>query len=424
MLVGAACSDVADRRKRQPKRPALTIQQILRPACVLFILLLSSAALAEAPAGPVPNPEPESGPAAKPAESQVVQVLDALWSKVSISTKWYVSYAAGQEDGESFNRTHVGRGYLTFKFKPVKWFESRVTMDTHQDDLGDWKVRLKYLYGRFKIPVETPVVTEPNIELGIAHGPWFDYEEHINGYRAEGKMFLERNSIFNSADLGFTIGGLLGEKLDDDYQKKVSKKYPGKYGSFAFGVYNGGGYHAAEQNEDKVIESRISLRPLGFVLPHWQVSHVLVHGKGNTPEEPDWDLNAFLTSFEHQYFAVTAQLGFGEGNQKGDKLEDDGGAMDLFGYSFFGEVKLPWIQSSLIGRYDYFDWGTDGGKSPTRRIIGGHAFHFLPHNFILASVDFVDHGDAGIPNDQQAKLTLQIKRARHIALLPFTSAHF
>ncbi|MBW2456574.1 MAG: hypothetical protein JRI68_18800, partial [Deltaproteobacteria bacterium] len=217
------------------------------------------------------------------------------------------------------------------------------------------------------------------------------------------------NSIFNSADLGFTVGGLLGEKLDDDYQKKVSKKYPGKYGSFAFGVYNGGGYHAAEQNEDKVIESRISLRPLGFVLPHWQVSHVLVHGKGNTPEEPDWDLNAFLTSFEHQYFVVTAQLGFGEGNQKGDKLEDDGSAMDLFGYSFFGEVKLPFIHSSLIGRYDYFDWGTDGGKSPTRRIIAGHAFHFLPHNFILASLDRVDYLDEGVPTDQQAKLTLQIK---------------
>ncbi|MBW2459404.1 MAG: hypothetical protein JRI68_33230, partial [Deltaproteobacteria bacterium] len=145
-------------------------QRALRPLCALVALLLAASAQAGEAPSPDPDPYPEPEPSEKAAESQVVQVLDDLWSKVSISTKWYLSYAAGQEEGETFNRTHVGRGYLTFKFKPVKWFEPRITMDTHQDDSGDWKVRLKYLYGKFKIPVETPVVTEPNIELGIVHG--------------------------------------------------------------------------------------------------------------------------------------------------------------------------------------------------------------------------------------------------------------
>ncbi len=381
-------------------RPALTTFRILSLSVALSALLMSSPAQATPP----PSPDPDLA-----GESPVVQVLDDVWSKVELSTKWYLSYASGQQDGETFNRTHIGRGYLTLKLKPVKWFEPRVTIDTHQDDSGDWKVRLKYLYGKFKVPVETSVVTEPSIELGMVHGPWFDYEEHINWYRAEGQMFLERNKIFNSADLGFTIGGLLGEKLDEDYQKRVSKKYPGKLGSFAFGVYNGGGYHALEQNEDKVFESRLSLRPLASVVPHWQLSYLFVHGKGNTAEAPDWDLHGVMTSIEHEYFVVTAQLGVGQGNQKGDKLDEDGSAMDLVGYSFFGELKLPLIHSSIIGRYDHFDWGTDGGLSATERVIAGHAFHFLSHNFLLASIDLVSYGDAGIPNDQQAKLTLQVQ---------------
>ena len=146
------------------------------------LLLTLGVARAQEPVSP--EPEPDAVSAEKSSESKALQVVEDLWSKVKISTKWYLSYAAGQDKGETFNRTHVGRGYLTFKFKPVKWFEPRITLDTHQDDAGDWKVRLKYLYGKFKLPVETPVLTEPNIEVGIAHGPWFDYEEHINWYRA------------------------------------------------------------------------------------------------------------------------------------------------------------------------------------------------------------------------------------------------
>ena len=149
-------------------------------ACVLSALLLPQAAQASPAPSPDPYPDPEPEPATKAPESPAVQVLDEVWSKVSFATKWYLSYAGGQKDGEAFNRTHIGRGYVTFKLKPVKWFESRVTTDTHQDDTGDWALRLKYLYGKFKVPIETSVVTEPYIELGLVHGPWFDYEEHIN----------------------------------------------------------------------------------------------------------------------------------------------------------------------------------------------------------------------------------------------------
>ncbi|MFN2223134.1 MAG: hypothetical protein ACK2UH_11310 [Candidatus Promineifilaceae bacterium] len=352
------------------------------------------------------------------AEEAKVSKWKEAWNMVNIGTLWYLGYGVGEQDGESYNREYIGRGYVNIKFKPTDWFQPRVTIDTHQDDAGDFKVRLKYMYGKFIVPIETAYVTEPNIEFGLVHGPWFDYEEHINYYRAQGTMPIERNGVLNSADVGFTIAALLGPKLDKEYQENVNPKYPGKWGSLALGMYNGGGYHAEENNENKVFESRISIRPLGWILPNLQVSHFFIYGKGNTPKEifdddgnylydgePDWMINAFMLSFEHKFFTATAQVATGEGNQKGDKIDSAGKALDAFGYSGFLELKAPCLMSSLIGRYDYWEWG----DTATTRVIAGYAFHFMKHNFILLNVDWVMHDDDSRPDDWQIGLVLQVK---------------
>ena len=365
---------------------------------------------AAAPGDKVPTPAPrkEAGQVTLPG------VLQKIWATTSLSTKWYLGYTVGEAKEESFNKFFVGRGYVTLKMKPLSWFESRVTMDTHQNDEGDWAVRLKYLYAKFKVPLETAVVTEPYVEIGLAHTPWFDFEQNINTYRMEGTMFLERNKLMNSADLGITIGTLLGRRLPEAYQKEVNSKYPGTWGSVALAVFNGGGYHAGEENENKVFQSRISLRPAGPWLPNLQLSHHLVHGKGNTVDSPAWMINSFMASFEHQYFVLTAQLGLGQGNQAGDKVDPvTGESLDFFGYSFFGEAKLPWIRSSVILRLDRFDWHTDGDPSADTRVIAGYAFHFAKKNFVLLSMDRVDYVEEGIPTDWQAKLTLQVVFPTH-----------
>ena len=378
---------LADEEKEAPDEPGVAVGPAAAPGDKI----------------PTPSPNKEAG------ELSLPKVLEKIWATTSLSTKWYLGYTVGEAGEKSFNKFFMGRGYVTLKMKPLSWFEPRITLDAHQDDSGDFKVRLKYLHAKFKVPMETAVITEPYAEIGMAHTPWFDYEEHINNYRMEGTMFLERNKMMNSADLGITIGTLLGRKLPEAYQKKVSNKYPGTWGSVALGVFNGGGYHASEENENKVFQSRISLRPMGPWLPNLQLSHFLVYGKGNTPESPTWMVNNFMASFEQQYFVLTAQVGLGQGNQKGDKVDPlTGEALDFFGYSFFGEVKLPWIRSSAILRVDRFDWNTEGDPSASTRIIAGYAFHFAQKNFVLLSMDRVTHVEEMIPMDWQAKLTLQV----------------
>jgi hypothetical protein len=353
------------------------------------------------PADAPPLPEPTA-----PADRS-----DAAgpWSMIEPGTLWYLHYTGGRGEAKArVNRVSISRGYVTLKFKPVQWFHPRVTLDTHQNEEGDWMVRLKYLYGNFRVPVETEVLTEPHLEVGLVHIPWLDFEEHVNNYRAQGTMLIERNSILNSADLGVTAGGLLGRKLPGEYRNQVSHKYPGTWGSFALGMYNGGGYHAAEENRNKVFMGRLTVRPLGPVLPNLQLSYFNVTGQGNTADSPDWLLNQGLASFEHQYFVLTAQIAAGEGNQKGDKIDAVGESLDLFGWSVFAELKLPWILSSLIGRYDWFDWDTSGGDPGKSRVIAGYAFHFLPHNFLLASLDWVGYDDSARPAETLWMLTLQI----------------
>ena len=107
---------------------------------------------------------------------------------------------------------------------------------------------------------------------------------------------------------------------------------------------------------------------------------------------------------------ATGTYVFGTGNQKGDMVNARGNGMPYRGLSFFAEAKLKMIDSSIIGRYDWFKWGkTDTVEPDTTRFIAGYAWHFLGHNRLLLDVDAVK---LDLPNarwDWNTTLTLQVK---------------
>lgn len=325
--------------------------------------------------------------------------------KINAGFLGFINYQYTTQSGNTSNQFKLSRGYLTMKFKPVNWFTARATLDVHQNTDGDWDTRFKYLYAKFLVPVETKIITKPGIEIGLVHVPWFDYEEHINHYRAEGPMFIERAGIMNSADVGFTVTGLLGEKLDKNIQNKLKTAYPGKYGSFALGLYNGGGYHAKENNNNKVFMSRISIRPLGPIFPNLQASYFFIYGRGNTKDPhtikssdgktisvaaPKWITHDIFVSIEHRLFNITGQYAMGRGNQKGDKIDNKGNALKFNGWSVFGEFKIPRIKISVISRYDRYHWDTQARVS---RLMAGTAYHFFKHSYVLLSFSREDHKD-------------------------------
>ncbi|MBE0425026.1 MAG: hypothetical protein IBX72_00040 [Nitrospirae bacterium] len=324
---------------------------------------------------------------------------------------WYISYQYGEDGkgmGEDFNQFTIKRGYINIRKEFTPWFSARITPDINQmkDDEnnfdGSFTVRLKYLYSQFNIP-DFAFFTNPFIEVGMVHMPWLDYEEHVNFYRCQDTMFLERNSLFNSADLGATFVSLLGGEMDKEYQEKVNHYYPGRYGSMAAGIYNGGGYHASEKNKNKVLEGRLTIRPLPDIIKGLQFSYFGITGKGNKDTNPDWRVNLGFVSYEHEYVTLTGQYYRGKGNQKGtDEYNKDG-------YSFFAEIK-PNKTFSIIGRYDFFDPNDDVKNDENERYIAGVVYHFHKQhkNMVVLDVDHVNYKDSSKKDDKRVQLTLQV----------------
>lgn len=337
-----------------------------------------------------------------------LQDIDGL-NGISISAQWFLSYQNGEQQDNDYNSFLLKRGYVNIKKKFNDRISARITpdisVDGEGDGRGDIEMRLKYCYVRYGFK-NLPGFTNPYFEFGVAHRPWLDYEEHINDYRVEGTMFLERAGILNSADYGITFVTLLGEEMDESFQQNISDAYPGRYGSFSIGVYNGGGYHAVEENENKSVETRLSIRPLPDVIPGLQMSYHGVIGKGNKATSPDWHLNTSFLSWQHRYFVATATYFKGVGNSSGSYVDDKGNALHLTGYSFFTELK-PLSKWSVIFRHDKLHFPDFQPDITGSSWIGGLAYHFMNHSKILLNYDHYDISN--IFDEPQTKFEIAVE---------------
>jgi hypothetical protein len=333
---------------------------------------------------------------------------------VSIGGVSYISYKSMEKSGETTSNFDVRRAYLTIKKPILPGLSSRITIDAHQNDEGDMESRLKYMYVLYKMS-DFSIVTKPAIEFGIVHTPWLDFEQYVNYYRMREKMFIERSGSMNSADFGATFTGLIGGQMDDHYKKSVNRKYPGRYGSFAVGIYNGGGYHAIEENQNKVIEGRLTIRPLPDVIPGLQVSGFGTYGKGNKSggesDLPDWNSFLSMISYEHKYITFTAQYMGGSGNQKGSwtKATDPKTSLDYGGFSLFSEGKLGANWRTIAG-FDSFDPDVDDVNSADNdfvRYYVGIGYDFGHRNILMFDYDVKDIA-VNDENDYWYQLTMQL----------------
>jgi hypothetical protein len=332
---------------------------------------------------------------------------------LQIGALWYLTYQNGESGGSEYNRFTIKRGYINVKKKMAPWLDTRITPDVTQDATGDLKVRLKYVYAKFLFPTKG-IMCKPWLEFGQVHMPWLDFEQKLNYYRVQDKMFVERNGNFNSADFGATFGALLGGEIDKEYQKTVNKRYPGRYGSFAAGIYNGGGYSAKEKNENKALEGRLTIRPVPDDLPGLQFSYFGIYGEGNVADTdemsaPDWRFNLGQVSYEHRYVTLTGTYAAGTGNQKGTFADEETGeAFDHDGYSFFAEIKIPEKKSSIIARYDHYDPNKDNDDDENDRIILGYAYHLPMNSMVLVDVEHVSFADDSRDEDWRLQTSVQI----------------
>lgn len=328
--------------------------------------------------------------------------------QVKVGTTLYMSYQDGQTSGTDYRKFVVKRAYLDVTGKLSNSLSFRLTPDVTQDSTGDYKVRLKYGYGVLST-AKLGFITKPFAEFGMAHTPYIDWDEKIYGYRMQDTIFIERIGTMSSADLGVMVGGLLGGELTADEQKASSSNTPGRYGSFAIGYYNGGGYNGLETNLNKSVEGRLSIRPLPGIIPGLQLTYFGVQGKGNTALEPDWSVNQGTLTFESRYVNFIGDYYTGAGNGAGTAIDaTTKKALDRKGWSGFVEGKLgpSW---SLIARYDDFTPDTRKTDVVQKREIGGICYHLAKGYDLLLDYDKLKYDGTTKPDDTRTQLTFGIK---------------
>ena len=359
--------------------------------------------------------------AARDSDSSVISLADRLSDSSDQSMgelvdehtegQWFLGYRYGDLDQEPVNLFTLKRGYITFKNRfDERWsvrYTQDITLDQEGSDRGNVEFRLKYCYIQYETE-DFLFFSEPAIEAGVVHRPWIDYEQDINPYRVQGTMFLERVGVLSSADFGITFSSLLGGKMSRQYQERVGDEYPGRYGSFSIGIYNGGGYHALEYNQSKNLESRLTLRPFPDFLPGLQFTYNLALGKGNTELAPDFIMHSGFVSYEREYLTLTGQYYSALGNASGSYANSRGHARHNEGYSVFSEYQIPHSPFTVFGRYDFFDSGTMVFPD-SRRLIMGACFYFFRQNKLIIDVDALDKGVNGNWNNRMYEMALEIR---------------
>ena len=253
--------------------------------------------------------------------------------------------------GDSFhNQFTIKRGYVNFRSQLSDRVNARitqdVTIDEEGDGLGDIELRLKYAYVEYEIP-SYKIFNEPVISGGVTSRPWISFEQDVNDYRAQKSMFLDQNDFLPSADYGIAFETGLGESLDEPGLSSNDSRY----GSFAIGVYNGGGYSSIEENNNKLVESRLSVRPAAEKLPGFQVNLFGAIGKGNASYNPDFNIYGAALTYESIRFNTVIQ-----GFQSTDDIRFEGvitpnTPYDFQGWSVFGEFQpIKKIPIFLTGR--------------------------------------------------------------------------
>lgn len=342
------------------------------------------------------------------------------WSdRITLSGLFYLTYQDGRVADEDLSRFYITRGYLTAEAAILPFMSARITFDTAQDlegqGYGDMEVRLKYAFAKFRF-ADRWLLSSPNLEAGIVHEVWLNFEESINLYRMRGPMFMERSGMFNSADFGVTFAAGLGPKLEGEKRALARDTFGTRHGSLALGLYNGAGYHGDERNTDKVVEARLSWRPLPEQVPGLQVSGLLIEGKGNLPADgggpPDWEVANLFVSYQFRRGTATAQVVDGIGNQEGSWIEagDPAAAMPFSGYSAYLEWRLGGRQQwRLNGSFDRLERvAGDGSDFSFRYAYLAVGYDLGRENILLLDVDRRDWDAPARTTDTRVQLVLQV----------------
>jgi len=278
----------------------------------------------------------------------------------------YDDYKSNLADGtlntkKDTSEFEIRRAYFQLKAylldDPKSYY--RITFDVSKDVTGDEKVRAKYAYLYLN-----DIFANTGVELGLAHRPWHDYEEHNAWYyRSISKILIEDKKhgpdLSNSADFG------------------VMLKTRTQYFDADYGIFNGEGYHSVSNGNGMSFEWRTTAHLLGVdgkdkqtKKTYWDASFFGQYNKGHKTvgnENQDLIFAGLHTVYNMPSFLIAAQY------VKSQDTSDTGvSAQAGKGYSVNAEYRLgAEKQYRILGRYDA--WTSDvvpDGQTSTKEDKG------------------------------------------------------
>lgn len=297
-----------------------------------------------------------------------------VFKGLSLGVKGYFEYRNGEGadnagSGLSRDMFRVSRAYLDVKKKLTDDLLVRWTSDYEtKANQSDANVFQKYLYLEYKPPV--PFVSA--LTAGIVPAPYIGYyEDTLWPYRMRDKIPQERFKVLDaSADMGLLLNGKF-KKADADMF------------SYALGVFNNQHYRVNDNNKNKAIEGRFSVRPLAATgvefLKGLELTYFGIRGKDGAESDKGTDKygdhknDTFLTSYNfkdltlgYEYYKTTRFGGTKEANTSIYNESTDGltpgAANKLFfdgakGQTLLAVYRLPGVFKPvrLFGEYALLD---------------------------------------------------------------------
>lgn len=321
--------------------------------------------------------------------------------------------------GDKSSGFELRRNYLQAKayFNDKDYF--RVTMDSTKElesttSYANMYVKYAYLYLDKVLPYT-------GVEIGIAHRPWIDYEEHNSWYyRSINKVLLE-DKFSTAATGGTTTTTSVGPDVMNSADLGVNFQTKTPYISSELGLFNGEGYHAdkaannQQNSSDLSFEWRLTGHLLGngekvgkYKLDEDTYANISFAGlssnnhKDNSQTANDaaeYNRNAYWFHFVYNQpeFLIAAQYDISK-----DKKQDSGDETKLKMWSVNGEYR-PAKDWTVLARYDSMkteysndDTKNDNNVGDASQFIYGVSYHYNKNVKFIASGKTVNAKDETI----------------------------
>ncbi len=358
---------------------------------------------------------------------------DTTAPTANLDTETKVTTASGDKAIYADNSTgfELRRAYLQLKayFNDKDYF--RFTLDTTKELTS--KTSYANTYFKYAYLYLDEVLPYTGVEVGIAHRPWIDYEEHNSWkYRSFNKVVLEEKGtateagvdLINSADLGFNF-------------KTKTEMF-----SSELGMFNGEGYHADKKAANQQNSSDLSLewRLTGHLIGSgkkvgkYDVTkdtylHLSTYGlmsknhKDNAVQpddaaEYDRSIYGIHAVYNNPMFLIAGQYFMANDDAQNTTLTG-ADSKEYKGWSINGEVR-PITDWTIIGRYD--DYSIDKEAKGTgvttldkegTKVIAGLAYKYSKNISFIGSGKWIDEKDSAGKDTGESKdvymLTTEVK---------------